>query len=83
MYNGVGMYFEILGEITEIEVIATGHGIDVLKFLRERYGAGQWRKLKGIARVRKRSGSMRWAEVHWYEAHGIGRKGWKIKRFLD
>jgi hypothetical protein len=26
---------------------------------------------------------MRWAEVHWYEAHGIGRKGWKIKRFLD
>ena len=83
MYNGVGMYFEILGEIIEIEVIATGHGIDVLKFLRRRYGAGQWRKLKGIARVRKRSGSMRWAEVHWYEAHGIGRKGWKIKRFLD
>ena len=83
VYNGVGMYFEILGEITEIEVIATGHGIDVLKFLRKRYGAGQWRKLKGIAKVRKRSGSMRWAEVHWYEAHGIGRKGWKIKRFLD
>ena len=77
------MYFEILGEITEIEVVATGHGIDVLKFLRKRYGAGQWRKLKGIAKVRKRSGSTRWAEVHWYEAHGIGRKGWKIKRFLD
>ena len=56
---------------------------DVLKFLRKRYGGGQWRKLKGIAKVRKRSGSMRWAEVHWYEAHGIGRKGWKIKRFLD
>ena len=55
------MYFEILGEITEIEVIATGHGIDVLKFLRKRYGAGQWRKLKGTAKVRKRSGSMRWA----------------------
>ena len=55
MYNGVGMYFEILGEITEIEVIATGHGIGALKFLRRRYGGGQWRKLKGIAKVRKRS----------------------------
>ncbi len=83
MYNGAGMYFEILGEITEIEVIAAGHGIDVLKFLRKRYGGGQWRNLKGIAKVRKRSGSMRWAEVHSYEAHGIGRRGWKIKRFLD
>ena len=60
MYNGVGIYFEILGEITEIELIATGHGIGVLKFLRKRYGAGQWRKLKGIARVRKRSGSIPW-----------------------
>ena len=71
------MYFDILGEITEIEVVATGHGIDALKFLRKRYGGGRWRKLKGIARVRTRSGSIRWAEVHWYEAHalaeGVGR----------
>jgi hypothetical protein len=77
------MYFEILGEITEIEVIATGHGIDVLKVLRKRYGDGHWRKLKGIAQIRKRSGSIRLAEVHWYEAHGIGKRAWKIKRFLD
>ena len=83
MYNGMGMYFEILGEITEIEVIASGHGIDFPKSLRKRYGAGQWRKLKGTAKVRMHGGSMRWAEVHWYEAHGIGRRGWKIKRFLD
>jgi len=71
---GMGMYFEILGEVTDIEVVARGQGIDILKSLRKQYGAGQWRKLKGIARVRKPSGSMRWAEVHWYEAHGIGRK---------
>jgi hypothetical protein len=77
------MYFEILGDVTEIEVIATGHGVDVLKVLRRRYGDGNWRKLKGIAQVRKRHGSIRWAEVHWYEAHGIGKRGWKIKRFLD
>jgi hypothetical protein len=77
------MYFEILGEVTEIEVIATGHGIDILRILRKRYGAGRWRKFKGVAQIRKRSGSIRWAEVHWYEAHGIGKRGWKIKRFLD
>ena len=73
-YNGVGMYFEILGEITEIEVIATGHGIDFLKFPRKRYGTGQWRKLKGIAKVRKRSGSMRWAEVHWLKPTALAER---------
>ncbi len=75
------MHFEIVGEITEIEVIATG--IRRLKFLRKRYGGRHWRKLKGLATVRLVSGSIRRAEVHWYEAHGVGRKGWKIKRFLD
>ncbi len=77
------MHFEILGEITDIEVIATGRGIRRLKFLRKRYGGRHWRKLKGIAMIRLAMGSTRLAEVHWYESHGIGRKGWKIKRFLD
>ncbi len=77
------MHFEIVGEITEIEVIATGRGIRRLKFLRKRYGGRHWRKLKGLATVRLVSGSIRRAEVHWYEAHGVGRKGWKIKRLLD
>ena len=77
------MHFQILGEITEIEVIATGRGIRRLKFLRKRYGGRQWRKLKGRATLRLARGSIRQAEVHWYEAHGVGRKGWKIKRFLD
>jgi hypothetical protein len=77
------MHFEIVGEISEIEMIATGRGIQRLKFLRKRYGGRHWRKQKGIAAVRLSSGSIRRAEVHWYEAHGVGRKGWKIKRFLD
>jgi hypothetical protein len=82
--NYGGMYFEMLGDVTEIEVIARGHGVDILPRLRKRYGGGRWRKLKGIARVRKdAASSIRWAEIHWYEAHGIGRKGLKIKRFLD
>jgi len=77
------MYFEVVGQVTEIEAIATRRGIRTLARLRKRYGAGRWRKLKGIATVRLASGHIRRAEVHWYEAHGIGRKGWKIKRFLD
>jgi hypothetical protein len=77
------MHFEIVGEISEVESIATGRGIRRLNFLRKRYGGRHWRKQKGIATVRLPSGSIRQAEVHWYEAHSAGRKGWKIKRFLD
>ncbi len=77
------MYFEIVGEVTEIEVIASGRRIRTLARLRKRHGAGRWRKLKGVATVRLAGGHTRCAEVHWYEAHGVGRKGWKIKRFLD
>ena len=77
------MYFEILGEIAEAEVIARGSGIRRLKVLRKRYGGRNWRKLKGVAEVRLGSGTIRRAEIHWYEAHGVGRKGWKIRRFLD
>jgi hypothetical protein len=77
------MHFVIVGEISEIETIATGRAIRRLKFLRKRYGGRHWRKQKGMASVRLPNGSIRRAEVHWYEAHGVGQKGWKIKRFLD
>jgi len=77
------MHFEIVGEVTEVEPVAVGRGIRDLARLRKRFGAGRWRKMKGLATVRLRSGRLCRAEVHWYEAHGIGRKRWKIKRFLD
>jgi hypothetical protein len=74
---------EIVGDIADIETIASGRGIRRLKHLRKRFGGRRRRKLKGIATVRITSGSTRRAEVRWYEAHGVGRKGLKIKRFLD
>jgi len=73
--------FRIIGEIRDVETIAAGRGIRDLAMLRKRYGAGRWRKLKGIARV-EFDGERRTAEVHWYEAHGIGRVLMKVKRFL-
>ena len=73
----------ILGEITEIEVIAAGKGIKDLARLRRLYGQGRWRKMKGVARVRLHNGDIRLAELHWYEAHGIGKKEIKRKRYLD
>jgi hypothetical protein len=76
------MYFEIVGPITDITPIAAGTSIRQLARLRRRYGRGRWRKLKGVATVRVASGELRRAEVHWYEAHGIGRVRQKIKRFL-
>ena len=78
-----GMYFELLGEIRDIEVIAVGGSIDDIMRLRHQFGPGRWRKLKGVATVRTARGTTRLAELHWYEAHGIGRKKMKIKRFLD
>ena len=77
------MNFEIIGEIAEIEIIAVGNKIRILSTLRKRYGKGRWRKLKGIATVRLFDGTIRLAEVHWFEAHGIGKKKMRIKRFLD
>jgi hypothetical protein len=77
------MHFEIIGEITHIETIAAGSGIRDVERLRKQYGPGRWRKLKGVATVRLSNGRIRQAEVHWYEAHGIGKKRIKIKRFLD
>jgi hypothetical protein len=75
--------FEVVGDITNVQVIATGRGIRRLKALRKRHGCRRWRKLKGDATVRLVNGSLRQAEIHWYEAHGVGKRGLKIKRFLD
>jgi len=77
------VYFEIVGEIEEIETIAVGGRIRDIMRIRRAFGPGRWRKLKGIVRVQLTSGLVRRAEVHWYEAHGIGRKKMKIKRFVD
>lgn len=77
------MDVEIVGEITIVETIARGQGIRDLKRLRRNYGKGQWRKVKGIARVRLPSGRIRLAELHWYAAHGIGKREIKRKRYLD
>jgi len=73
----------ILGDITEVEVIATGKAIRDLPRLRRLYGQGRWRKMKGVARIRLHTGDIRLAELHWYEAHGIGKKEVKRKRYLD
>ena len=77
------MYFEIIGEIEGIEAIAVGRSIRDFARLRKRYGTARWRKLKGTATVRLGSGAVRRAEIHWYEAHGIGKVKVKIKHFLD
>ena len=77
------MYFEIVAGITDIAVIASGRGIYDLARLQRKYGKGRWRKLKGQASIRLANGVVRLAEIHWYEAHGIGRKRMKIKQFLD
>ena len=74
--------FEILGSIESIEQIATGTGIRELARLRKAYGPGRWRKLKGIGSIRLSSGRIRLAGLHWYEAHGIGKKEFKRKRNL-
>jgi hypothetical protein len=76
------MWFEILGEISDVETFAIGSGIRELARLRKAYGRGRWRKRKGIARIRLPDGSIHRAELHWYEAAGIGRKEFKIKHLL-
>ncbi len=76
------MQFEIVGEISQVETFATGSGIREIDRLRRTYGRGRWRKRKGIARVRFSDGTLHVAEVHWYEAAGIGRKEFKIKDLL-
>ena len=77
------MNFEVVGDIREVETFAVKTSLRELPRLRRVYGAGRWRKRKGVAQVRLEDGSAFLAEVHWYEAHGIGRVEVKIKRFLD
>jgi len=77
------MYFEILSEIEVVETIAVGGNIRDIMRIRRQYGSGRWCKMEGIADVRFESGRIRKAELHWYKAHGIGRKKMQIKRLLD
>jgi hypothetical protein len=77
------MFFEIISEITDVEMIARGQGVRSIAVLRKKYGPGAWRKMKGRATVRLDDGTELRAEVHWYEAHGVGRKDFKIKKHLD
>ena len=77
------MNFEILGKIENVETIARGPSVRDRKRLVAQFGRGRWRKLKGTAKVKLRDGSTGRAEVHWYEAHGIGRRKIKIKRLLE
>ena len=77
------MWFEVLGEIVDVETIATGRSVRVRTRLRRKYGPGRWRKRKGTATVRLPDGTVSRAELHWYEAHGIGRKELKLKRLLQ
>jgi hypothetical protein len=74
--------FRIVSEITNIETIAAGTSIREIERLRRQYGSGRWRKLKGIALIQLRNSQVKVAELHWYEAHGIGRKEIKRKRYL-
>src|SRR5947207_8699495 len=76
------MHFEIIGRISEVETIATGPSVRIRSILRKRYGRGRWRKLKGVATVRLWDGTIRLAEVHWFEAHGIGKRKMRIKRYF-
>lgn len=77
------MYFEILGDMESIEVIASGRGVRQRALLRAAYGGDRWRKMKGEAQVVLDDGSVRRAEIHWFEAHGVGRRRFKIKRILE
>lgn len=77
------MDFELVGAPSDIELIAEGRGIRELKRLRRLYGGRRWRKMKGVCRIRLGNGETRLAELHWYEAHGIGRKEIKRKRYID
>ena len=76
------MEMEILSEIGDQEIVATGRGVRIRRYLDRTYGVGRWRKMKGTATVRLTDGTICQAEIHWFEAHGIGRKDFKIKRII-
>ena len=73
---------EVISEVTDIETIVVGRSIRELDRLQRMYGRGRWRKLKGFATVRLPDDTIVFAEIHWYEAHGIGKKDFKIKRII-
>ena len=77
------MWFELLGQITDIETIAVGSSIREIERLRKRYGAGRWRKRKGTGKIRLADGTICEAELHWYEAHGIGRREIRVKHLWE
>jgi hypothetical protein len=77
------MKFELVGAIADPKVIASGIGVRIRSYLRKAYGAGRWRKMKGIATIRLPNGALRLVELHWYEAHGIGKRDPKIKRYIS
>jgi len=74
--------FEILSKLRHTETIAVGRGVYIRNYLTRTYGKGRWRKMKGIATVKLADGTICEAEIHWFEAHGIGRKDFKIKRVM-
>jgi len=77
------MKFEIRSEIRDVETIAKGRGVYIRRYLERTYGKGRWRKMKGRASVQLADGTICEAELHWFEAHGVGRKDFKIKRVLQ
>lgn len=77
------MELEILSEIGDVETIAVGRGVHIRRYLDRTYGTGHWRKMKGVAAVRLADGTVCRAEVHWFEAHGRGRKDFKIKKVIQ
>lgn len=77
------MHFEILGELRDVETIAAGRKIRDLDVLQKKFGRGNWRKLKGFGTIRLSNGDVVEAELHWYEAHGIGKRWMKVKRYLS
>ena len=76
------MDFEIIGSILDQETFAQGSRIREISRLRKLYGQGRWRKRKGKATVRLVDGTTMDVELHWYEAAGIGKREYKIKRYL-
>lgn len=77
------MHFEVLEEIANVEIIAVGRRIRQIERLKKLFGNGRWRKMKGQALIRVSTGQVRRAELHWYEAHGIGKRNMKFKQYID
>jgi hypothetical protein len=75
--------YRLVEEPSHVELVASGSGIREIRLLRRSFGGRNWRKLKGIARIELPSGTVRRAEVHWYECHGVGRKMMKVKKLLS